>query len=171
MPWRLGINLLYLRLVIKLVHGLVLKLWNSIRRYFFSTIFIFNSSGSFSCVPYSNNPDLLFDSIFLVELHSLHILTEMFHFLHIDRIGSHMNQYLGVVLALFCVYTVLTFYRMENHINRIVSVDRELIKLLGSSDKIQLITRTQRRFEIICVTSFTILYIISSGYDFWISPP
>lgn len=67
-------------------------------------------------------------------------------------------------------YMTSKFSQLDTIFNRITEIDREIIKLLESKEKIRKSERIQFRFEIICVVTVTVWFIISILYDIWTYP-
>lgn len=87
------------------------------------------------------------------------------------QLGNNMNLYLGGILIFFDIYMAIKLYHYDIFTSKISAIDQDLIKLFGSDDKLRKAHRTQFRFEVICITIFSILYLISNIYDSWAYPP
>lgn len=79
-------------------------------------------------------------------------------------------MYLGVMNVISGWYMTSKFPQLDTIFNRITEIDREIIKLFESKEKIRKSERIQFRFEIICVVTVTIWFIISILYDIWTYP-
>lgn len=92
------------------------------------------------------------------------------HSKHLLFPGNNLNMYLGVMNVISGWYMTSQFSQLDTIFNRITEIDREIIKLLESKEKIRKSERIQFRFEIICVVTVTIWFIISILYDIWTYP-
>lgn len=79
-------------------------------------------------------------------------------------------MYLGVMNVIFGWYMTSKFIKLDTIFDRIVEIDREMSKVIGNKEKIRNIKRFHVRFEIICIITFTVSFVISVLYDIWTYP-
>lgn len=80
-------------------------------------------------------------------------------------------MYLGVIAMIFSWIMTSKFSKVDDIFNRMEVIDRKIVTLIGSNEKIRKSERTQFRFEFNCVAAATVAYVTTSVYDIGMYPP